>query len=135
MFECIVFIILVYMFFISKFFVCFCSCNLAYQISTNLLWYTQYFLTFRFLHPFIIIMFSRYGFNEIATLVRAGMLTKFYLLILSIMLHLKSLIAATMECEICVQVYILCNRTCLHLLQKKTYSKDIPNKFHGLHQV
>ena len=62
-------------------------------------------------------------------------LIKFILLILSITPHLKSLIDATMECEICVQVYILCNHTCLHLLQKKTYSKDIPNKFHGLHQV
>ena len=132
MFECIVFIILVYMFFISKFFVCFCSCNLAYQISTNLLWYTQYFLTFRFLHPFIIIMFSRYGFNEIATLliqlydqnfISEYYLIKYILLILSITPHLKSLIAATMECEICVQVYILCNHTCLHLLQKRHIQK------------
>ena len=89
-------------------------------------------------------MFSRYGFNEIAILLIQFMkydqnfiseyyLIKFILLILSITPHLKSLIAATMECEICVQVYILCNHTCRHLLQKKTYSKDIPNEFHGLH--
>ena len=53
--------------------------------------------------------------------------------------HLKSLIAATMECEICVQVYILCNHTCLHLLQKKDifkrHSKQIPRSASSYEEV